>query len=79
MHDPKIPEKAASEAPWQLYAAAPEMLAALRQLAKAFEMAIRSNLSRDLYDSEEDYTAAVRSNVALVDAFKAIARAEGRS
>lgn len=30
MQDPKIPEKAASEAPWQLAAAAPEMLAALR-------------------------------------------------
>ena len=62
-----------------LIAAAPDLLEALKTTAKAFEMAIRSNLSRDLYDSEEEYTAAVRSNVALTDALKAIAKAEGRS
>lgn len=35
MQDPKIPEKAASEAPWQLAAAAPEMLKSLRDLVES--------------------------------------------
>lgn len=65
MPDPKIPEKAASEAPWQLAAAAPEMLAALRQLVRVWD--------RSTLPVSEDMQSA------LTDADAAIAKAEGRS
>lgn len=65
MHDPKIPEKAASEAPWQLYAAAPEMLAVLKRLVAVGCLGVVDDMAA--------YRAAWEA-VPIV-----IAKAEGRS
>lgn len=65
------------EANARLIAAAPDLLEALKNTASALACAIRANLSRDLYDSDADYDAAVRDNVSLAEARAAIAKAEG--
>lgn len=60
----------------RLIAAAPDLLEALKNAQSALALAIRANLSRDLYDSEDEYNAAVRAHPVLADARDAIAKAE---
>lgn len=66
------------EANARLIAALPDLLEELKNTACALAMALRANVSRDLFDSDDEYDAAIRSHVVLRAANAAIAKAEGR-
>lgn len=58
--------------------AAKDLYEALKATAAALETAARAHLARDLYDSDADYEAAIRSLPPIAAARAAIAKAEGR-
>lgn len=62
-----------------LITAAPELLEALKLARDTVYNAVRSSLSQDLYDSKEEYRAALLNHSTIKRCDNALAKAAGRA